>query len=226
MQLFPCLPTAHPLFSIIICFPKLLSINNYSRQRETSLLLISCHITSKTAYGKWTVNGDGFNFKHPDLLHHFKINQANAQWRHRWKFNPDGAGDWGVILGARLTQPCCGSQIVGRKRVPGGVSLAPATKSGPTPSLTCQQAKALFAQAAGAQLFKAKGYELLCPWTPQLRKEIAQLPNSQQCDKTRFFATHTEYDVQKHLLSLKQTATILTPQSIILRGSSPQFSLK
>lgn len=31
MQLFPCLPTAHPLFSLIICFAKLLSINNYSR---------------------------------------------------------------------------------------------------------------------------------------------------------------------------------------------------
>lgn len=110
MQLFPCLPTAHPLFSIIICFLKLLSINNESRQRETSLLLISCHITSKTAPAKWAENGDGFNWKHPHLLHPPKINEAEALWHHTGKFNPHSCFRVETI-----------KEIAGRKGVPGRV---------------------------------------------------------------------------------------------------------
>lgn len=158
MQLFPCLPTAHPLFSIIICFLKLLSINNESRQRETSLLLIWCHITSKTAPAKRAENGDGFNWKHPHLLHPSKINEAKALWRHTGKFNPT------VVLGTIKTRDFeTIKQIVGKKQVPGRVCLFLPLDLAPHHPSTAMK------------LLKAKSSRLICPLNPKLCKEINKM---------------------------------------------------
>lgn len=150
MQLFPCLPTAHPLFSIIICFLKLLSINNESRQRETSLLLISCHITSKTAPAKWAENGDGFNWKRPHLLHRSKTNEANSLGRHTGKFNPHG-GFRDRVETILLWIPNC-RQETG----PWRSFFAPSTGCGPTPSLTSHET------------FKSKKFQAYLPLEPTI----------------------------------------------------------
>lgn len=143
-----------PYSPSIILYNNMFSETPFHKQREqaaeTSLLLISCHITSKTAPAKWAESGDGFNWKHPHLLHPSKINEAKALWRHTGKFNPhSGFGD-------NQTRDF----ETRSKLLVGNGSLAefdaPSTESGPTPLPTSHET------------FKSKKFKGYLPLEPKI----------------------------------------------------------